>query len=164
MKTKRILTISILALFLLSVLSGCIIIPRYKHFIIDAKTVKSIQIYDLRRVEISYGEYVQTEAPAYIIPNDEKVPFLEDLSNIRFSDAIIITVAAVDPSFFMEWTARINYNDGTFELISCAGYGEIYDENGEAVSGHHYGCEDDEWMDFLAKYVPEDILKETQQD
>ena len=160
MKMRRILSISVLAMFLISLLTGCIIIPRYKHFIIDAKAVSRIQIYDLSNVDTSYGEYVLTNVPSYTIPKDQKAAFLDNLSDIRFSDTIIITIAAVDPSFFMDWTVRIDYNDGTFDLISCAGYGESYDSSGQVASAHHYGCDDEQWMTFLAKYVPEDILKD----
>ena len=156
---KRIALFTVVLLLALSTMTGCIITPIYKHFEIDAATVSSIEIYDLCRVDAYSGSFLETESPVYTIPSEAKSDFLNDLSAIEFSDAIIIVLAAIDPSFSYDtWTARINYTDGTFELISCDGYGETYDQNGEAVSGHHYGCDREEWTAFIAKYLPEEVF------
>ena len=53
----------------------------------------------------------------------------------------------------------MNYTNGSYELISCDGYGETFDQNGEQIRYHHYGCDDDEWWAFIQKHVPEDIFK-----
>ena len=86
--------------------------------------------------------------------------FLSDLSNIQFSDTIIIAIAAVDPSFYYDdWVTRINYTDGSFSLISCDGFGESYDANDQVTDRNHFGCDNDEWKQFIGKYVPYDIFE-----
>ena len=140
--------------------TSCIVIPLYEHFEIDVDTVASIEIYDLCMVDSLGGAFLETEAPVYEIPAEEKADFLNDLSKIRFSDVILIVLAAVDPSFcYGEWTVRINYTDGSYELISPDGYGEVFDSNGEVTDAHHYGCDQEEWTSFIGKYVPEDIFE-----
>ena len=167
------LTLLIISLALLiPMLSGCIIIPQYKNFEIDATTVVSIEIYDLYRdTEIveteEYDPYLLEPRPyettsVYTIPEEEKADFLNDLAKIQFTDYIIIVLAAIDPSFdFARWTARINYTDGSYEFISCYGYGETYDVNGECIGLHHYGCDNNEWWALIEKYTPEDIFSQT---
>ena len=155
-----------IGLFILTVIlvtctmTGCIVIPLYKSYRIDADTVASIEIYDLCDADTFGSNFLETETPAYEIPAEEKADFLNDLSKIRFSDVILIVLAAVDPSFYYdEWTVRINYTDGSYELISPDGYGEVFDSNGEVTDGHHYGCDQEEWTSFIGKYVPEDIFE-----
>lgn len=167
------LTLLIISLALLiPMLSGCIIIPQYKNFEIDATTVVSIEIYDLYRdTEIveteEYDPYLLEPRPyettsVYTIPEEEKADFLNDLAKIQFTDYIIIVPAPIDPSFdFARWTARINYTDGSYEFISCYGYGETYDANGECIGFHHYGCDNNEWWALIEKYTPEDIFSQT---
>lgn len=167
------LTLLIISLALLvPILSGCIIIPRYTNFEIDATTVESIEIYDLYRdtkiiEDEEYDPYLREPRPyettsVYTIPEEEKADFLSDLAKIQFTDYIIIVPAPIDPSFaFARWTARINYTDGSYEFISCYGYGETYDANGELISCHHNGCDDDEWFAFIEKYTPADIFSQT---
>lgn len=153
-----------IALFILTVivmctLTSCIIIPVYENFEIDADTVASIAIYDLCQSDSLYGGFVETETPIYEIPTEKNTDFLNDLSKIRFSDHIVIVLAAIDPSFYYDvWTIRINYTDGSFELISSDGFGQTYDNNGEVIDSHHFGCDQEEWWTFIGKYVPEDIF------
>ena len=154
----RILACILTLMSVMCTMTSCIVIPLYKHFEIDSDTVASIEIYDLCEVDSVY-DFVETETPVYEIPTEEKTDFLNDLAQIRFSDAIIIVLAAIDPSFdYDEWTLRINYTDGSYELISSDGYGQTYDNKGESVEGHHFGCDQEEWIAFIGKYVPEDIF------
>ena len=149
----------ILTVIVMCTLTSCIIIPVYKNFEIDANAVVSIEIYDLCQADSLYGEFVKTETPVYEIPAEKITDFLNDLSKIRFSDHIIIVLAAIDPSFcYDEWTIRINYTDGSYELISSDGCGETYANNGEVIDSHHFGCDQEEWRDFIGQYVPEDIF------
>lgn len=155
-----------IGLFLLTLLivtctmTSCIIIPIYENFEIDAEKVAAIEIYDLCEVDTLYGDFVETETPVYEIPRENNEDFLNALAEIRFSDTIVITLAAVDPSFYYdEWTVRINYTDGSYELISSDGYGQTYDSNGESIDSHHFGCDEDEWRAFISKYVPKDIFE-----
>ena len=159
---KRIGLCILTAIIVTCSMTSCIVIPLYEHFEIDADTVASIEIYDLCMVDSLGGAFLETEAPVYEIPAEENTDFLHDLANIRFSDAIIIVLAAIDPSFYYdEWTVRINYTDGSYELISSDGYGETYDNNGEVIDAHHFGCDQEEWRTFIGKYVPEDIFEHT---
>ena len=167
-----------LALFLISLallvplLSGCIIIPRHTNFEIDATTVESIEIYDLcRDTEIikteEYDPYLHEPLPyettsVYTLPEGSEADFLSDLAKIRFNDYIIIVPAPIDPSFIYDrWTARINYTDGSYEFLSCYGYGETYDKSGNRISYHHYSCDDEEWWALIEKYTPADIFSQT---
>lgn len=153
------LLVSILSLAIFVSLTSCIVIPRYKYYKIDSETVSSIEIYDLRNSDTHYSGFLETETPVYAIEQEQIADFLKDLSDIRFSDSIIITIAAIDPSFvYDDWVVRINYSNGTYALISCDGYGQTYDENDEAIDGNHFGCDDDEWKQFISKYVPKDIF------
>ena len=154
-----------IGLFILTVIivactmTSCIIIPIYENFEIDADTVASIEIYDLCEVDSLYGDFVKTETPVYEIPTEKNTDFLNDLAKIRFSDAIIIVLAAIDPSFYYDvWTIRINYTDGSYELISSDGFGQTYANNGEVIDSHHLGCDQKEWLAFIGKYVPKDIF------
>ncbi len=157
---KRIILLTLTLVLVMITLPSCIMIPLHKSFEIDTATVSSIEIYDLYGVDNSGGEFVKTETPVYKIPEENHSDFLSDLSEIQFSDTIIIMIAAIDPSFYYDqWTVRINYTDGSFELISCGGYGESFDENGEYTNSHHYGCDDEEWSAFIGKYVPEEIFE-----
>ena len=153
---KRIALTTMTAILLLCMLTSCIVIRRHKRYKIPSDTVASVEIYDLRECyQRNFGGFLEEEHPVYEIPQEDQEAFLEDLSKIRFTDVIVITVAAVDPSFYYgDWTARINYDDGTYELISCGGYGETYDQSGEVIDSHHYGCDADAWEEFIGKYVP----------
>lgn len=153
---KRAFLICILFLTVLVSLTGCIMIPIHKQYDIDPKEVSSIEIYDLRG-----GGYLSAETLAYTIEEDQTEDFLRDLSDIRFTDHIIITIAAIDPSFdYGEWTVRVNYTDGSYSFISCAGYGETYDANNEVIDCNHFECETYKWKALIRKYVPEEIFGE----
>ena len=156
---KRIGLFILTIVLVMLALTSCIIIPLYKRFEIDADTVVSIEIYDLCEYDSLYGGFVKTELPVYKIPEEKVADFLSELGEIRFTDAIIIVLAATDPSFYYDvWTVRINYIDGSYELISCDGYGQTYNKDGEITDSHHFGCDQEEWLTFVGKYVPEDIF------
>ena len=156
---KRIVLFILTVILVTSTLTSCIVIPMYKKFEIDANTVASIEIYDLCEADSLYGGFVKTETPVYEIPTEKNTDFLNDLAKIRFSDTIIIVLAAIDPSFYYdEWTVRINYTDGSYELISADGYGQTYANYGEVIDSHHFGCDQEEWLAFIGKYIPEDIF------
>ncbi len=158
---KRIVLLTITAILILCTFTGCIVIPLHKRFKIDASAVASIEIYDLcESTDTLYGNFHKTESPVYEIPQDKIAEFLNDLAEIRFSDSIVITIAAIDPSFYYDlWTVRINYTDGSYELISCDGYGATYDQNGKRTESHHWGCDNEEWREFIEKHIPRDIFE-----
>ena len=157
MKIKQVFILSFLSFTMLISLTSCIV--TYKYYDIDSEDVLSVGIYDLRDSETHYNDFLESETPVYTIEKEQMADFLNDLSDIRFSDTIIITLAAVDPSFYYgEWVVRINYTDGSYSLISCGGYGESYDINNKVTDSNHFSCEDDEWEQFIGKYVPKDIF------
>jgi len=159
----RYIFLFVLSLILLLSLTSCIIIPTFKRYKIDAEEVFSIEIYDLRSSDTHGSDFLETQAPAYVIEEQQITDFLGDLSDIRFSDTVVIAVAAVDPSFsYGDWVVRIRYTDGSCALISCNGYGETYDASGAVIDTNHFGCDGEEWEEFVSKYVPNDILKGTE--
>lgn len=161
---KRVLCFFVTVIFVMSVLTSCIVIPQYKNFEIDPASVSSIEVYDLLDVDTFDGFFLETETSVYTIPEEDKAAFLDDLGEIEFSDAIIITIAAIDPSFYYDvWTVRINYTDGSYELISCDGYGATYNKNGEMTDTHHFGCDEEEWRTFVKKYIPKSVANRTQE-
>lgn len=157
---RQTILLSVLFLFVLVSFTSCIVIPMYKHYDIDSEKVSSIEIYDLRNSETYYYDFPGEELPVYTIEKDQMTDFLSDLSDIRFSDTIIITIAAIDPSFYYgNWVVRINYTDGSYAFISCGGYGATYDENHQRTDSNHFYCDDDEWHQFIGKYVPKEIFE-----
>ena len=159
-KINRILTVAF-ALTILISLTGCIVIPLYKYYDdIDTEKVSSVDIYDLRNSESYYSDFLETETPVYTLKDDQLNEFWGDLGKIRFTDQIIITIAAVDPSFsYDEWVVRINYIDGSYSLISCDGYGETYDKNNQVIDTNHFGCDNEEWKQFIGKYLPKELFE-----
>lgn len=161
---KRVLCFFVTVIFVMSVLASCIVIPQYKNFEIDPASVSSIEVYDLLDVDTFDGYFLETETSVYTISEEDKAAFLDDLGEIEFSDAIILTIAAIDPSFYYDvWTVRINYTDGSYELISCDGYGATYNKNGEMTDAHHFGCDEEEWRTFVKKYIPKSVANRTQE-
>lgn len=156
MKLIRVLTAATLLLSLTLTLSGCIVIPISKRYSIEQDTVDSIDIYDLRSCENRDHGTWETLSPCYTLSDNQLESFLNDLSDIRFEDTIIIALAAVDPSFsYGEWVVQIHYTDGTYELISSGGFGGTYSSDHERIDSHHFGCDEDEWSQFILKYIPE---------
>ena len=156
---KKLSVLAILFMAILTSLTGCIIIPLHKQYKIDAADVSSIEIYDLRNKEKYGSGFIETEIPVYTIEEEKIDEFLEDLSDIHFSDTILIVLAPTDPSFYYdEWVAKVNYIDGSYSLISCDGYGEAYDANDQRIDSNHYGCDDEEWKRFIKKYVPFEVF------
>ena len=153
---KRIFSATLLTLALLLSLSGCIVIPIYKNFDLDPETVSSVQIYDLRLGDSYYDDFLEQELlPVYTLESSQTSDFLSDLAEIRFSDHLIISIAAMDPSFhYGDWVVRVNYTSGAYSLISCDNYGTEYDANGELIKTHHFGCDREEWKDLIMRYLP----------
>ena len=165
MKIKRICLVVILPVVLACFLSACIVIPVRKHYRIAEESVSSVEIYDLNINGNYNSDFIKTEESVYTLEQDRVGDFLADLSKIRFSDTIIISFTAVDPNFtYDQWVARINYTDGSYDLISCDGYGEAYDKNGELTDSNHLGCDNDQWKQFIAKYIPEDVFEANRQE
>lgn len=145
----------LMAVILVSVicLSGCIVIPQGKYYDISAEQVSSVQFYDFRNSEYGYDGFDHSEEPVYTLAEDQLEDFLNDFSNLRFSDTIVIALAAVDPSFsYGDWVVRINFTDGSYTLYSCGGYGETYDADGNVASSTHFSCDEEELAELIGKY------------
>ena len=140
-------------------LSSCVIIPMHKNFVIDPAKIASIEIYDLRKSD-TYGEaFLEDTSPVYEIPNEEIDDFASDLAQIEFTRYIVFVLAATDPVFeYGYFVARINYTDGTFELLSNNYWGQTFDQDGNVISSHRYGADSEEWEEFIGKYLPEEII------
>ncbi|MBE6648306.1 MAG: hypothetical protein E7614_02155 [Ruminococcaceae bacterium] len=165
MKIYKFILATTLILLMLVSLTSCIIIPRYKRYDdINSENVSSIMIYDLRECETTDSTFLKNEEPVYTLPDEKLKDFLDDLADIQFSDHILIILAAVDPSFnYGDWVARINNTDGTYLLISSHGYGEAYNSSGQVTDTNHYGCDNEEWAEFISRYLPSELLKEPNQ-
>ena len=149
---KQALVLCILSLFLLVSLTSCIVIPKHKTYQLDADTVSSVQIYDMGKP----GYSLDPGSLSYAVEDERLEEFLDDLSEIPFSDVVLITVAAVDPGFsFGRWVIRINQTDGSYMLLSNGGYGETRDANGNVIDSNHYGCDKEEWNSLISKYLPQ---------
>ncbi len=161
MKTVKKLLLSALAIVMLISLSSCVIVPSYKRYNnINTDEVESVEIYDLRDAEAEDRTFLETDAPIFDIEEESIEDFFEDLGQIRFEDHLVFVLIPMDPVFsYGEWVVRINYTDGSYTLISDRGFGETYDDEGECIERNHYGCESEEWLALIGKYVPEEIFE-----
>ena len=143
-----------------SILTSCII-PFYKNFRFKEDRVASIEVYDLCQCKNTEGPYfLETESPVYEIPEETLDDFLTDLAEIRFSDALVLLPIPQDPSFgYDTWTLRINYIDGSYQLLSNCGYGQTFDARGEITDTHHFSCDREEWEALIGKYLPEEAFQ-----
>ena len=159
MKRLRILLSVMLILSIFCSLTGCI---TFNHnYQISPDTVSSIQFYDLRENESSFEAFLETQSPVYTLPDNQVSDFLYDLSQLQFTDGIILLPVAMDPCFqYGKWTVRINYNDRSYRLISNTNYSAVFDENDEFVTSNHFGCDEKEWKKLLKDYVPWDIFRD----
>ena len=156
---KRCLLSALMIFTIVFALSSCVIIPMHKNFVIDPAKIASIEIYDLRKSD-TYGEiFLEDTSPVYEIPSEEIDDFTSDLAQIEFTRYIVFVLAATDPVFeYGYFVARINYTDGTFELLSNNYLGQTFDQDGNVISSHRYGCDDKVWEEFIGKYLPEEII------
>lgn len=154
MKLCRSFLLILMALTLIVSLSGCIIIPLSKHYEFYAEEVASVQFYDLRNQESSVHPGFDTAIdPVYTIPDEEKEAFLNDFSELRFSETVIIILAAMDPSFrYGEWVVRINFSNGQYTFYSSGGYGETLDADGKHISSTRFSCDDEDLETLIGKY------------
>jgi hypothetical protein len=144
----------LLTFVLIVSLSGCIIIPLTKYYDIAAEEVMSVQFYDLRNQDSAhYSGFDTILEPVYTIPEEDTEDFLDDFSKLKFSDSIIIVLAAIDPSFYYgDWVVRINFSNGQYTFYSCGGYGETFDAEGNCISSTHFSCDDEELKNLVGKY------------
>ena len=154
MKPYRPFLLILLIFVLIVSLSGCIIIPLRKHYDIPSEEVTSVQFYDLRDPELSRSSGFDTSLePTFTIPEENKEEFLDDFSKLKFSDTIVIILAAIDPSFYYgDWVVRINFTNGQYTFYSCGGYGETFDAEGKRISSTHFSCDNEELENLVGKY------------
>mgnify|MGYP003448367051 CR=1 FL=1 len=153
MKLCKPFLLVIVTLLLVVSLSGCIIIPLWKYYDIPAEEVASVQFYDLRDLESNRSNFATTLEPVYTIPEEDTEDFLDDFSKLKFSDTIIIVLAAIDPSFdYGDWVVRINFSNGQYTFYSCGGYGETFDAEGKRIASTHFSCDNEELENLVGKY------------
>lgn len=154
MKQYKPFWLALMIFFLIVSLSGCIIIPLTKHYNIPFEEVASVQFYDLRNQDSEhYSGFDAILEPVYTIPEEDIEDFLDDFSKLKFSDTIIIVLAAIDPSFYYgDWVVRINFSNGQYTFYSCGGYGETFDAEGNCISSTHFSCDDEELKNLVGKY------------
>ena len=157
---KRIAFLTAALLLVMSILTSCII-PLNKKFRFKKERVESIEVYDLCQCKNTEGSsFLETESPVYEIPEEALDDFLTDLAEIRFSDALVLLPIPQDPSFWYgTWTLRINYIDGSYQLLSNCGYGQTFDARGEITDTHHFSCDKEEWEALIGKYLPEEAFQ-----
>ena len=81
--------------------------------------------------------------------------FQRDLEALPFEDQFLLIPGAVDPSFdFGEYVVRIDYKDGSYELISDCGFQILYSQEAEYGRSAHYSISDMAWYTFLSSYFP----------
>jgi hypothetical protein len=164
-KYKKIILLTFALFAIMGSLTSCIIIPVYKWYEIDSETVASIQIYDLYDANTYMEAFLKTEVPVYEIPEEDKDTFLTELGKITFDDPIVIILASQQPRrSYGRWTVRVNYTDGSYQLISNEGFGQTFDENNECLESHRGLCDDEIWYEFIENYVPKDIFDRTQKE
>lgn len=154
MKNYKQFLLVILCIVLLLSLSGCMVIPLSKYYVISEEEVASVQFYDLRGEESEhYAGFDKKCEPVYTLPAEEHQAFLDDFSEMKFSDTILIVLAAVDPSFsYGDWVIRINFSNGQYTFYSSNGYGETYDGEGEFLSSTHFSCDEEELETLIRKF------------
>ena len=156
---KKLLSIPMILCIIFS-LTGCIIIPRYKHYDdIDAEKVSTIEIYGIHKSERITSSDVNADTLAYSLDENEFSDFLNKLSKIQFKDYILIVPGAVNPSFsYGNYVVKIKYNNGNYILISDGGFGESFDADGNEISSNHFGCDTEKWENLIFDYLPEEII------
>ena len=148
---KRLLTALMVFMLMIS-FSGCIVIPQSKYYDIPAETVASIQFYRYDPYTSDSQDF-ESYHLVHTVPAGSKASFLTDFSNVEFTDTIVLTIAAVDPSFsYGDWVVRINLNDGQYTLYSSAGFGQTFDADGNCTSSTHFSCDAEVLDKLIQKY------------
>lgn len=153
MKHIKLFALVTVVLSLAVCLSGCIIIPQHKYYDISPEEVAAVQFYDLRSWNPDERFFYNTEDPVYTLSEEEIADFLEDFSRLKFSDNIVIMLAAADPSFYYgAWAVKIQFTDQSYTFYSCAGFGETFDADGNQIDSTHFGCDRDQLEKLIKKY------------
>ncbi len=153
MKKIRCLLLLFCVFAILLSFSSCIVWHKRINDI-DEEDVASIDIYYLGEDVFDRSGFYLTQTPVHTLDHKQHEAFLDDLGDIVFGQGLIL-IAANDPSFsYGEWVVRINFTDGSFRFISCAGFGETFDASGELIESDHYGCDDEEWNALIDQYLP----------
>lgn len=152
---KRFRILAAVALFVVAaLLAGCMVTST--NISIDAEEVSSIDIYYLIDHYYGWDSFVEHYEPFCTLEVEKHSDFLAELAEIEYSDSVPLLPIPSDPSFvFDEWTVCVRFRDGSFRIISCDGYGETRDKDGEVVDSDHYGCDNDEWHAFIDSYIPD---------
>ena len=121
MKKLYNLVIMIIFLMVTVVYTSCCEPVNSYPYSFDYNTLKSTVVY----VELSYWENNHEEAILYRLNEAELDIFLKDFSSITYH--LYFT-----PEYPWKYTVKLQYNDGSFELVSIYG-GIKYDANGDVI-------------------------------
>lgn len=144
----------LLVFVLICGLCSCVY-SQYDFEDIVEEDVQFIQFYDISGEESRDSETVLSTEPFYTLPVEKHAEFFKELRKIEFGDGFPL-FAPSDPSFsYGEYVVRINFKDGSYKLLSCGGYNELFDIHGKRMAGDHYSCDNTEWNDFIYSFVGE---------
>ena len=158
MKYIKMISITVILTLIAMSLSSCIRLD-HRFDDIDKTNVTSIEIYDLRDDYHHDEGFYELMDPIYTLSPEQYADFLDTLTKIEFTTAIIL-IAANDPILHYSdtMTVKINHSNGGFETVSPYGYAERYDPNEESVYAWDYGsCDYSEWELLLQSVVPQEI-------
>lgn len=140
--------------------SGCL------HITIDEGYELKQDISQIKVIDLFYNSdenFNQTfESPLATLEASRFEAFVNDLETLPFVSkmTLVLFPVAVDPSDgFGQYTIRIEYQDGSYEMISDFGY-QVYRSSDDAhISSDNYEIDDETWYDFLEKYFGQAVLK-----
>ena len=147
---KRFIVLAV-AFALLCSLTGCfyVVFDRYYELAQDTDQITSIGIYE------HTGDNKLSDTALASLDSAEFEGFVTALEKLPFKNAMVISLAASDPSFYFgKYVVKITYSNGAYELISDSDYQEYYDSNG-VMDYHHYALSSDKWEKFLSTYMDE---------
>ena len=170
----RKITTAFIALLLVFSLSGCMIIPVFKHIELryGAFEIASVELYDiggqryLGRFEHSVGRFEHSADegidqmeeeldPVDALDAEQYESFVKDLEKLTFSHHIVLILASMQPPVhsFDGYTIKITYQNGDYDILSYAC--QLYDSGDDYVE-NEWNCDEDEWNAFIKSYFSVD--------
>lgn len=129
---------------------------RYDFKDLEQGNIRRIEFYNLSGAEYRNSQAILETEPYYILPEEDKERFLEQLKQIKFEDVIPLFMAS-DPSFdYGFYVVRFQFEDGSYKLLSSGGYNEMFDSEGKRIDSDHYGCDDEQWIRLIHSFAGED--------
>ena len=158
-KTFRNVIVTIFLLLGLTLsLCGCTYY-RYDFKDLAQGNIRLIEFYNLSGAEYRDSQAILETEPYYIMPEEDKERFLEQLRQIRFEDAVPLFIPS-DPSFeYGFYVVRFQFEDGSYKFLSSGGYNEMFDSEGKLIDSDHYSCDDEQWIKLIHSFAGEDTSR-----